>query len=133
MDANALPWSQITAIASIFLGVGSAVGFLTAVSRSTRRASSPPPPPQTRISLQAFEELREEVTSLSLGLEGLRKSVKKLNGYKAVEKFREREASEAPPLGTSKAQLRQHYGLAGKSHREIAILARGVDADMQQE
>lgn len=136
MAEHVLLWSMITLTASILSAAGSAYAVSKRASRSTRRASSLPPAPPTQISLQDFETLRAEVTSLSLGLEATRKSVKKLAGYKAVQDFREREAATEPAVGTPKDQLRRHYGIAGKNHIEVAKMAQMrlvADRDMQQE
>lgn len=130
--AVTVPLWLILTLTALFLSVVlCAFAVLRRDSPSTRRVSSRPPPQPTPISLADFEMLRTEVTSLSLGLEALRKQVKKLAGYNAVTEFRAREANAPPPIGTPKAELRRHYGINGKSPREVAELA--ASTNMQQE
>lgn len=123
----------ITSITSIASVAACVAAFWTSGSRSTRRRNSPQPPPLMEPSRADFVKLQDEVTSLSLSLGNLQRQLKKLRGYEAVEGYRDREANKAPPLGTPKAQLRLHYGLAGKTPAEVAEMARGADRNMQQE
>jgi len=83
------------------------------VGRALKRKS---PSESTLLRLEADQ------TALSSSLETVMRTVKRMAGRHAVQDFRAR-ADDGPPPGTSKAELRRHFGLIGKSPQEIAAMA----------
>ena len=64
----------------------------------------------------ALAQLMADQAALYSTLEKLTTTVKRLSSRKGMQDLREREAAppEAPPVGSDKATLLRHYGMAGK-------------------
>lgn len=96
--------------------------------RSSRRASASTPeekdPPASESRLR---ELEADVVSLSSSFERVAKDLRRLNSRAGMRELRSRQdASDAPPTGAGKAELYRHYGIAGKSPRDIAATQLGM-------
>jgi len=84
-------------------------------SRSTPRAKPKDSPPQTPLSEAQLATLAADQAELFSTLGKLTTTVKRLSSRAGMQELRERrEAPEAPPVGTSKAELLKHYGMSGK-------------------
>lgn len=138
MAASDVVWLLCTGIFSMLLGVAYALAFLRGGSRSTpppkARASQPPTQDFEEVSdlRRRVESLEVDQASLSSTLEKLTTTTKRLTSRAGMRELREKssQSGNAPPIGTSKAELRRHYGLAGKTHSEIAQMAlHGMDTE----
>lgn len=90
--------------------------------RASKRASVATPPEKDPPQWESrLAELRADVVSLSSSFEKVSKAVTKQNARTAMRELRsDQAASEPPPPGADKATLYRHYGIAGKTPREIA-------------
>lgn len=119
MVTPGLLYSVATLILSTSLGVGFALACWRWASASTRRAKPPPSEPATPISGRVTA-LEGDLAALYSSQEKILASLKSLTSRQAVRDHRAREKSESsdrdipPPLGTPKAELLKHYGMAGK-------------------
>lgn len=85
------------------------------VSVATRQEPAPP------MWESRLAELQAEVVSLSSSFEKVTKVVTRQNARSAMRDHRAASSQEAPPpVGADKAELYRHYGLAGKTPRQIA-------------
>jgi len=102
----------------ICLVAACAVAYFVRVSRST------PAPKRNSNSDTILSKLQDEVTELSLSVEALRTSVKRLGSRTYMQDRREREAKQpdggAPPPGASKAEKLRYYKMAGKIGADFA-------------
>jgi hypothetical protein len=69
-----------------------------------------------------LSDLEADQVALSSTQEKLCTTVKRLTSRAGMREHREREndSSSDPPVGTSKAELLRHYGMAGKVGPEFA-------------
>lgn len=87
--------------------------------RPVSPATNSEPAPQQWESRLA--ELQADVVSLSSSFEKVTKAVTRQNQRDVMRERRSAPAvSEAPPIGADKATLYRHYGVAGKTPRQIA-------------
>ncbi len=122
MATPALLYSVAILILSISLAASCVLVCWRWASASTRRAKRPESEPLTPISGR-LERLEADQVALSSALESISITMKRLSSRTAVQEHRARakgERSEAPPLGTPKAELLRHYGMAGKIGPEFA-------------
>lgn len=110
----------ITSITSICLAVTSVAVSWRAASRCTRalkqlRARLSMPPSDARLA--KVETDQAELFSI---LGKLTTTTKRLSSRAGMQDVRERQQNSPPPLGATKAQLRQHYGIVGLSGPEQA-------------
>lgn len=121
MDVAVPLWLLITLATSICSLAAYALGRWSTGSASTRRTKQPtsPQPSPTSSVHSELASLQADQAALYSTLEKLTTTVKRLSSRAGMRDSRERTA-EPPPLGTPKAQLREFYGLAGKSPREFA-------------
>ena len=110
----------ITLIASVSLLASSALIAWSLVSRSTRRAKQPPSSPTTQNSSEALATLVADQAALFSAFEKMALTVKRLSSRAGMRDVRDRQATEAPPKGTPKAELLRHYGMSGKVGPEFA-------------
>lgn len=109
MEISAAQCLLVIGITLIFSGVAYAVGRWQDGSRFTskKRSSDAPPIP---ISDAHYLALRAEMAELSLTLEKLTTTVKRISSREGMRALRaERATGDAPPVGASKAELRAFY------------------------
>jgi len=120
MGNSALLWSLIIVISSTLLLVGCALGAFLAASRSTpRRKQQGSPPPMSDFEIR-FAKVEAEQAELFSTLQKLTTTLRRLSSRAGMEDLRERRSNDPPPIGTPKAQLREHYKLTGLSSQQIA-------------
>lgn len=116
-------FSLIIATALICSLAGYAVAVWKRDSASTPRRKSAAPPEETPTSdiRTALAQVQVDQAALFSTLEKLTTTVKRLSSRNGMRELRsERETTEAPPLGASKADLLRHYGMRGKVGPEFA-------------
>lgn len=118
--STGLLWWPIIAIASICSLVSFALAAWLAGSRSTPRRKPPASPPAMSDFEIRFAKVETDQAELFSTLAKLTTSMRRLSSRAGMEDLRERRSSEAPPIGTPKAQLREHYKLNGLSSQQIA-------------
>lgn len=94
--------------------------------RASKRASAATPPEKDPPQWESrLAELRADVVSLSSSFEKVTKVVSKQNARHEMRDRRQADqAPEVPPYKAPKQELYRHYGLAGKTAREIAQIAQ---------
>jgi len=75
-----------------------------------------------------FSKVEADQAELFSTLQKLTTTLRRLSSRAGMEDLRARSANEPPPVGTPKAQLREHYGLVGKSPQDVARLQVKRDA-----
>jgi hypothetical protein len=120
MGKSAALWLLATSITSMCLGAVSVAICWNVGSRCTRalkslRAALRIPPSHARLAQVEADQL-----ALSSALQSVTKTAKRLSSRAGMETIREREKDAEPPQGTSKAELRKHYGLTGVTPAEFA-------------
>lgn len=89
----------------------------SALASASTREEKAPPMWESRLA-----DLAAEVASLSSSFEKVTRELTRLNQRHAMRALRADRKDEAPPLGASKAELRQYYGIAGLSGPQQATL-----------
>lgn len=119
---NAAPlWLPIILTASLCSTVVCAFVAWRLASRSTRAPKPKPSPEATQNSdALTLAQLAVDQAALFSTLEKLTTTVKRLSSRHGMRDLRERERTEAPPVGTPKAELLRHYGFAGKAGPDFA-------------
>lgn len=115
-SAVPLSWLIIATLSSACVAALVAA-FWTRVSASTRppkRPESPPPIPNS-----ALASLQADQAELYSQFEKMAVTVKRLSSRHAMRDRRD-SPPDAPPVGTSKADLLRHYGMSGKVGPEFA-------------
>lgn len=113
----------LTLISLLSLAAGYALHAWLTGSASTRRAKPQHSPPVTQPSASALAEVQADQAALFSTLEKISTTVKRLSTRQGMRESRERAQADpgaAPPPGTPKAELYRHYGIAGKTPRQIA-------------
>jgi hypothetical protein len=113
--ADALLWCSLgIGILSISLAATCVLICSRLAFRCTRALKRKPPSESTLAQLAADQ------AALSSTFQSMATTVKRLSSRYGMEERRSRPAAtDAPPTGASKAELRRHYGL-NVSHREFA-------------
>lgn len=90
--------------------------------RSQRVSVATRPEPAPPMWESRLAELSADVVSLSSSFDKVTRAVTKQNARDAMRDRRTQsaESPEVPPVGADKASLYRHYGLAGKTPRQIA-------------
>jgi hypothetical protein len=129
MDDSALPYLWITSTLSILLGVGSVAAAWKLVFRSIPRGKPPASPTPTPPSESHLARVEADQAELFSTLEKLTTTVKRLSSRQGMRDVRERQSGEAPPQGTSKADLLRYYGMAGKVGPDFARAQMSFEMD----
>jgi len=128
METNAALWSLSIAIFSLSVAVSCALVCWRAVSRCTAALKSLRRLVLTETSDAKLAAVQADQAELFSTLGKLTTTVTRLSSRAGMQDVRARRSAEtsgeAPPPGTSKQKLREHYGLAGASH--VAIAQRGA-------
>jgi len=105
--ANWVLWCLLgTTILSASCAVGCVVACLRLGSRCTRVLKRRPPSELT------LSQLAADQAALHSSFQSMATTVKRMSSRAGMAELRSRPAaSEAPPLGATKAELRRHYGL----------------------
>jgi len=115
MDGDAQLYLLLTLTLWPLVLVGCVVAVLRMASRSTPPAKRQASPPATPPSEAQLATLAADQAELFSTLGKLTTTVKRLSSRAGMQDYRERAATvEAPPIGTSKAELLRHYGMSGK-------------------
>lgn len=119
MESAVLPFLLVTTITSICCAVACVVVLWKRGSAATRRPKPQASPELTPSSLpqSALAQVQVDQAALFSELEKITTTVKRLSSRQGMRDLRERERGEsleAPPVGTSKAQLLKYYGMSGK-------------------
>lgn len=122
MDVFVPLWLLIILISMLSAAAAYVAARWSTASRSTRRSTPPASPPPTPGSDAALAAIAADQAALYSTLEKLTTTVKRLSSRAGMQDLRERESQPAapPPVGTDKAALYRHYGIAGKTPRQIA-------------
>lgn len=113
-------WSLAMSTASILLAAASAIACWRLALRCTRALSRKPPSEST------LAKLAVDQAELFSSVESLATTVKRLSSRRGMQELRSsRAASEAPPPGASKAELREFY-LKGKSTDDLQKIHNGA-------
>lgn len=117
MACVALLSSLITVITSKWLLAARARRASSRASAATQEEKAPPKW-ESRL-----RELETEVVSLSSAFEKVTKQLMRLNSRAGMRELRaESSASEAPPVGAAKSELRKYYGVNGMSGPQQAAM-----------
>lgn len=111
-----------TTILSVLCAAGCVVACYRLASRCTRVLKRRPPSELT------LSQLATDQAALYSSFQSMATTVKRLSSRAGMAELRSRPAaSEAPPIGASKAELRKHYGLnaAGPefARRQLSLVA----------
>lgn len=124
MDQDAAPWLLGIAIFSLSVAAFSVLVSWRTATRCTRALKSLHALVATRTSDAKLSRVLADQAELFSTLESITTTVKRLSSRAGMQDVRARRSpsseGDAPPAGTSKAELRRHYGLLGKSAPEIA-------------
>jgi len=122
MANDAALWSLLIAIFSLSVAVSCALACWRAVTRSTAALKSLRRLVLTETSDAKLSKVAVDQAELFSTLAKLTTTVTRLSSRIGMRDVRERQsqAGDAPPPGTSKAELRRHYGVAGLSGPQIA-------------
>jgi len=122
MVNDAALWSLGIAIFSLSVAVCSVLVCWRTGTRCTRALKSLRGLVLTQTSDAKLSRALADQAELFSTLERLTTTVKRLSSRAGMQDVRARgsQEGEPPPVGTSKAELRRHYGLVGKSAPEIA-------------
>lgn len=108
----------LTSTCSMLAAVASVLAVWKLDSRSTPRKKQPPSEQPTQPSAIPSESqmaaLAADQAALYSTLEKLTTTVKRLSSRQGMRDARARDGGEAPPQGTSKAELLRYYGMTGK-------------------
>jgi hypothetical protein len=121
----------ITVILLVCLGASFAFALWRVASRATRPKKPPPSPALTEASESRFAKIETDQAELFSILQKLNTTLRRLSSRAGMQDLRERRSSDAPPLGTPKAQLREFYKLNGMSPQQVA--QRQMFTERQQE
>lgn len=133
MGRTAALWLLATSITSLLLAATSVAISWNVASRCTRalkslRAALRTPPSHARLA-----QVEADQAALSYALSTVTKTARRLSSRAGMEAVRERQKDEPPPTGTSKAELRKHYGLNGVSAADFARRQLALPIDKPQE
>lgn len=132
MTANTgLLWSLTIAITLTLLLVGCVLVAWRVGSRSTRPAKRPTSPPSMSDFEIRFAKVETDQAELFSTLAKLTTSMRRLSSRAGMEDLRERRSHDPPPIGTPKAQLREHYKLNGLSAQQVAQRAMFTDRNQE--
>jgi len=109
-------WLQLfTILSSLLLSAGCVVACSRLASRCIHAAK------RRSTSDSTLARLETDQAELSSSLASLAKTVKRLSSRYGMQEHRSGlAATDVPPTGTPKSELRRHYGLAGKTASQIA-------------
>jgi len=113
----------VTTVSGLFWLATCARNYLRRDSRSTTRSKAPDLPVENTTDLKRrLAALEADQVDLSASLEKTHTTLKRLTSRAGMQELRarRRESSPAPPIGTDKASLLRHYGMAGKVGPEFA-------------
>jgi len=120
MGLTAAQFSLAMALCSICLAAVSVFVSWREASRSTAARKWLRGQQLTKASEPRLAKLEADQAELFSTLQKLTTSMRRLSSRAGMQDLRERSAAEPPPLGTPKAQLREHYGLNGLKPADIA-------------
>jgi hypothetical protein len=116
-------WLLTTLILSIAWLAAYAIGRWLRASASTRAQKSKRSPEPTPTSVESrVAQMEVDLAALFSTLEKLTTTIRRLSSRAGMQDLR--AAPSEPPLGTSKAELRRHYGvdkLSGPAQARLQI------------